>query len=204
MSDVDLVTAFRSTVLRIRTADDWVQLTPTTARAGGALGESVLHVLSAWYPPVGHDIDPLFNVRRHQDLAVDLQDSGVRFAPAVGVSADLAYGEWSWAVWGLDRNEAVALATSYLQLAMFEVTEDELVLVSCDDTIPTLAYPYRLDRFDRLPCVVDGFAAPVVGDDGPCAAVVAAADTANADQPEVLAWQHRYGLLGCDRCRGRV
>jgi hypothetical protein len=212
VADIDLVTAFRSTVLRIRTAGDWVQLTPTTSRAGGVLGEPVLHVFSAWYPPVGRDVDPLFNVRRHQELADELQGLGERVAPAVGVSPDLAYGEWSWAAWGLRREDAVTLAARYLQLALFEVTEDEIVLVSCDDAIPTLVSPYRLDRFATLPCVMQGLAAALPVPDpanggqpaGPCDAAVTASDKANAHHPEVLEWQRRYGLLGCDLCGGRA
>jgi hypothetical protein len=231
MTDEQLITAFRSTILRIRTDTDWVQLTPTTARSGGAFGapsgepaagtDGPVHVLSAWYPPVDVAVAPLFDVRRHLDLADDLRDRGVRFAPAVGVSPDLEYGEWSWAVWGLGRDEALALARAYLQRALFEVGEDELVLVGCDASIPTQSYPYRLDRFVTLPCAVHGLADAAGGDDGqrrPCEGAVGATAAAeagaghdpsgrhgasDADREAIALWQRRYGLLGCDVCRGR-
>jgi hypothetical protein len=201
----DLAEAFRSTVVRVRTAHDWIQCTPSTARLGGDLGEPVVHVLSAWYPPSGRPVDPLFQVRRHLELSDDLADRGVRFAPAVGFSPDLDYGEWSWATWGLTRDEAITIARDWLQLALFEIAEDELVLVSCDPSITTVSYPYRLDRFTSLPCAmgIPVTAGPNETMDlvpSPCAGAVAAADPANAQLDEVALWQQRYGLLGCGTC----
>jgi hypothetical protein len=203
--------AFASTVLRVRDGSDWLQLTPSPHRSGPALAEP-FWVLSA---VPSHEVrddgsveehlgeyDPAFVTRRHLDLGEDLSGRGLRVSPAVGAAPDLSYGEQSYAVWGLGRDAAVAIAHRFAQLAIFEVDDRHITVVACPGGELRRSYAYELVQLPSRPCVMAG------GFDSrsfePCRPGAPADDVTShdGDSSWMADWRHRYGLLGCDVCRG--
>ena len=65
-------------------------------------------------------------------LLCQLQEQQIKCFRLTGCSVDLLHQEAGWAVVGLSLNEAVAIGRGYVQNAIFEVSEGETYVVSCD------------------------------------------------------------------------
>lgn len=107
----------------------WVELNGPDAEAGLPFPEPI-HVVTASNPSrqrFGEDADTEANTA----LAGELWTRGIPMARAVGRSPDGRHSEESVALFGRTRQEALALARRYGQEAIFEVTRDAVLVVSC-------------------------------------------------------------------------
>jgi len=111
-----------------------------------------IHVITA-SNPAGQDAGPDDNDSANAHLVGALWASGVTVARAVGRSPDGTHSETSVAVSGLTRDEARDFGRRYGQNAIYEVTDQAVVLVSCDTD--------RTGIIPRLPgTTVDGGGIP--------------------------------------------
>jgi hypothetical protein len=86
-----------------------------------------VHVISGWNPQgVAFDGDYV-----NSQIAADVLQRGGRFVMCAGVSRDGNYSEPSLAIWGLSRDQAREIGRRANQDAIFEITPDELRIVSC-------------------------------------------------------------------------
>jgi uncharacterized protein DUF3293 len=91
-----------------------------------------LHILTAWNP--GSVTRPVTTNRAaNQQLARLLEGRSLEPVPVVGASPDRHWREESLLVAGLRRAEAAELGERFGQVAVFELTEDELRVVRCPD-----------------------------------------------------------------------
>jgi hypothetical protein len=208
--------AFSSTVVRLSDRDCWWQVTPAADGVGKSwLNDEPVHVISAVY---SHDVigalgagsgdliatDANFVLRRHLDLAARLEHAASRVGPAVGFAPDLSYGEQCFAVWGLERAAAVAIGLEFHQLAIFEIDADGVRVVGCADGAVLNDSRYHLSYVDTRPCAMGDLHTPEHR--------VACAPPKPTDDPNgqrelaewMTTWQQRYGLLGCDVCKGNM
>ncbi len=124
----------------------WVELNGPNAEARLPFPEPI-HVVTAANPSrqrFGEGADAEANAA----LAGELWTEGVPIARAVGRSPDGRHSEASVAVLGSRRADAVALARRYGQEAIFEVTNDAVLVVSCvSDRVSSVPRrpPPRLD-----------------------------------------------------------
>jgi hypothetical protein len=85
------------------------------------------------YNPGGVDRDDALNGVSERALERDLSSDGAIFWPAIGSSRDASWSEPGVAVAGLDRTEACAYGRRYDQLAVYELTAEEVHVVRCAD-----------------------------------------------------------------------
>ncbi len=86
-----------------------------------------VHVVSGWNPQgVAFDGDYV-----NSQIAADVLQRGGRFVLCDGVSRDGNSSEPSLAIWGLSRDQAREIGRRANQDAIFEITPDELRIVSC-------------------------------------------------------------------------
>ena len=85
------------------------------------------------YNPGGLERDDALNEVSERALERDLSSDGVTFWPAIGTSPDASWSEPGVAVAGLDRTRACAYGRRYGQLAVYELTAEEVHVVRCDD-----------------------------------------------------------------------
>jgi hypothetical protein len=105
----------------VSAADAMTQLSPPT------------HVLTAWNAGAdrpGADA----NRERNRALLARLIAEGATVHPAIGSSSAGDHHEESYAVSGLSRSTAIALASEFDQLAIFELTTARQTVVGCDGT----------------------------------------------------------------------
>lgn len=86
-----------------------------------------VHVVSGWNPQ-GVAFDGNYV---NSQIAADVLQRGGRFVLCAGVSRDGNYSEPSLAIWGLSRDQAREIGRRANQDAIFEITTDELRIVSC-------------------------------------------------------------------------
>lgn len=105
----------------------WVNAAAATQLLGGTV-----HVLTAWNPDEERPGTPV-NRERNRRLRRRLDEAGAdRVLPAIGASPDGDHFEESFAVTGLDRPTALALGREFGQVAIFELTRADQVVVGCD------------------------------------------------------------------------
>ncbi len=121
----ETVEAYLRTPVDVVIDGDWVPIEDAVAPLG-----SPLHVLTAWNPG---DERPTAQENRaaNRRLAVEVARAGGRRWGAVGVAPDDSWFEEGYAVAGLTRATAVALARASRQVAIFEATADGMWLVFC-------------------------------------------------------------------------
>lgn len=91
-----------------------------------------VHVLTAWNPGEERPGAPM-NRERNRRLRERLDDVDAdRVFPAIGASPDGHHFEESFAVTGLDRPTALALGREFGQVAIFELTQTDQIVVGCD------------------------------------------------------------------------
>jgi hypothetical protein len=94
--------------------------------------DAPIFVMTA-YNPGGEDRDDSLNEVSERALERELSSDDVTFWPAIGTSPDASWSEPGVAVAGLDRSEACAYGRLYGQLAVYELTEDQVHVVRCRD-----------------------------------------------------------------------
>ena len=91
-----------------------------------------IFVLSA-YNPGGIACDQELNAAAEARLERELRAIGLTVWPAVGRSHDGSWSEPGVAVAGLGRDRACEYGNRYGQIAVFELTADDVHVVRCDD-----------------------------------------------------------------------
>lgn len=94
--------------------------------------EAPIFVLTA-YNPGGVDRDQASNDEDEGALERELAAAGMTFWAADGRSPDNSWSEPGVAVVGLDRATACDLGSRYGQLAVYELTDDDVHVVQCID-----------------------------------------------------------------------
>ena len=89
-------------------------------------------VLTA-YNPAGVDRAEAENEEAERSLEQELSAAGVTYWPALGHSPDGSWSEPGVTVAELDRAGACALGGRYGQLAVYELTDEQVHVVRCDD-----------------------------------------------------------------------
>lgn len=118
---------YRQTIVHAEISPGIVtQLNGPQATASWPFPEPV-HVVSGWNPQgVAFDGDYV-----NSQIAADVLQRGGRFVMCAGVSREGNYSEPSLAIWGLSRDQAREIGRRANQDAIFEITPDELRIVSC-------------------------------------------------------------------------
>ena len=91
-----------------------------------------IFVLTA-YNPGGVDRGETENEADERVLEQELSANGATFWPALGRSPDASWSEPGVAVAQFDRAAACALGDRYGQLAVYELTDEHVLVVRCDD-----------------------------------------------------------------------
>jgi hypothetical protein len=91
-----------------------------------------IFVLTA-YNPGGVDRDDARNEAAERALEGDLTSQGLVFWSALGRSPDDSWSEPGVALAGIDRARACELGDRYGQLAVYELTTDDVHVVRCDN-----------------------------------------------------------------------
>jgi hypothetical protein len=101
-----------------------------------------LFVMTA-YNPQGVERDLAANEADELELERELAGAGATFWKAMGRSPDDSWSEPGIAVAGLDRAAACAYGTRYGQLAVYELTGEEVRVVRCGDGEVVRARPRK-------------------------------------------------------------
>jgi hypothetical protein len=96
--------------------------------------DAPIFVMTAHNPGGVNRVDALNEVSKRA-LEADLSSDGATFWPAIGSSRDASWSEPGVAVAGLDRAGACAYGRRYGQLAVYELTAEEMHVVRCDDAM---------------------------------------------------------------------
>ncbi len=104
----------------------------TAAQAVERLG-APLHLVTAWNPG-GERPTNLENSQNNLLLKETLVKHTNQIWPAVGRDADSPHFEECFAFAGVDRATAIAIGEEYRQVAIFELTETQQIVLSCDNT----------------------------------------------------------------------
>jgi len=91
-----------------------------------------IFVLTA-YNPGGEDRADALNDAAQRALERELASEGATFWPAIGHSRDGSWSEPGVALERFDRSRACAYGTRYGQLAVYELTAEQVHVVRCDD-----------------------------------------------------------------------
>jgi hypothetical protein len=93
-----------------------------------------IFVLTA-YNPGGEDRADALNEAAEQALERELVSAGATFWPAIGRSRDGSWAEPGVALARFDRSKACAYGTRYGQLAVYELTAEQVYVVRCNDAV---------------------------------------------------------------------
>ena len=104
----------------------------TAAQAVDRLG-SPLHLVTAW-DPGGERPTLKVNTQNNLLLQETLLEYTDKIWVAVGRDADSPHIEEGFAFAGVDRATAIAIGAEYRQVAIFELTETQQIVLSCDAT----------------------------------------------------------------------
>jgi hypothetical protein len=96
--------------------------------------DAPLFVLTA-YNPGGEDRARALNEAAERALERELASEGATFWPAIGGARDGSWSEPGVALARFDRVRACAYGTRYGQLAVYELTADQVHVVRCDDAV---------------------------------------------------------------------
>ena len=92
-----------------------------------------LHVVTPWNP-FSVVLSKEANSERMTGLMSDLAMTSAAWFNATGSSPDGEWSEDSLLVVGMMRSEAIDIGRTYDQHAIFEVTDEELIVLGCDET----------------------------------------------------------------------
>ena len=137
---------YASTVISVR--GSWVRLAGPRARADLPM-RAPAHVITAWNP--SSITKPLDNNREaNRQLADLLRERGLDPMEVVGASPDGHWKEESLLVSGVPRREAVELASQFGQVAIFELTDADLLVVACPSGEVLRTVRRRTDAAEKL------------------------------------------------------
>lgn len=125
---------YASTVVTIALADAVVTVTPTDGRPAGRLPADLpgpVHVVTAWNPG-SRRLSRAANDARHDRLVAELSTDEVAWVHARGCSPDGTWCEDGVALTGWTRQAACALARRHGQAAIFEVQDEQVVVVAAE------------------------------------------------------------------------
>jgi hypothetical protein len=94
--------------------------------------DAPIFVLTA-YNPGGEDRDDSLNEASERTLERELASEGATFWPAIGHSRDGSWSEPGVALARFDRSRACAYGARYGQLAVYELTTEQVHVVRCAD-----------------------------------------------------------------------
>lgn len=97
-------------------------------------------VITAWNPR-GERAHPVFNQNANATLCDLLVREGAHPVAVVGQSPDGSWLEESFLVGGLSRARAVAIGIRFEQLAIFELNQEQVLVIDCATGNPRLAVP---------------------------------------------------------------
>ena len=110
--------------------------TGDTLLAGDGAGPlpvpSPAFAITAWNP-MSEPCRPDANDAANRRLAAELAALPCTVLPAVGESTDGSWREEGFLVAGIGRDAVLALGRRFGQHAVYELTDDELLVVTCDD-----------------------------------------------------------------------
>lgn len=86
-------------------------------------------IITAWNPE-GLMVDDAVNETADRTLRHELDDLGLASFRATGCSPDLSHREPGWAV-VISKVEAIALGRRHQQLGVWQIEDDELILIDC-------------------------------------------------------------------------
>ena len=92
-----------------------------------------LHLITAWNP-MSQQLSLEENCERMDQLATALDELAALWFPAVGTSPDGTWSENTFAIYGISRDVAIELGARFEQHAIFEATDEELIVLGCDET----------------------------------------------------------------------
>ena len=104
----------------------------TAAQAVERLG-APLHLVTAWNPG-GERPSAQTNAANNLLLRQTLDERTNQIWLAVGRDSDSPHFEECFAFAGVDRATAIAIGEEYRQVAIFELTETQQIVLSCDNT----------------------------------------------------------------------
>lgn len=113
---------------------------PNVVWAGGGatslLFPSPVHVITA-HNPYERVLSSSINSERHQLLGhyLELRCPGAQRMEVMGRSKCGQWQETSWAISGLERTEALAIAHRFQQRAIFELNETDMLVISTDGDV---------------------------------------------------------------------
>ena len=123
---------YRTTVLEIETfPGTWVALNGATADRTWNFPESIF-VITGWSPQ-GVDLGEWEHEKANRTIANTITDIGGRFLHGHGRSPSGDHSEPSLFAWGISDADAMEIARRANQDAIFEVTANEVTLLSCVD-----------------------------------------------------------------------
>ena len=120
-----VIDAWKTAVIDVEV--DGVSIDP---RELAALNGCPVHVVTAWNPG-GLALDRSVNDLAHLALQEQLRSMDVRALPAKGSGATSSWEEPGFAIMGLSRADARALGASFGQVALYEASADEILIVWC-------------------------------------------------------------------------
>lgn len=130
----DLVDLYVATVIRDRTGRVWA------GPDASPLDAPPWHVITAANPDSVVSPNGV-NDHANDRLAADLLGRGLQPVAVVGESPDGRWREPSLAVKGLDRSAACELGHRFGQVAIFELSSDDLLVVRCEDALVMASRP---------------------------------------------------------------
>lgn len=121
---------YRATIVTITVDGEQIEARDLAGRL-----DATIHIITAWNPGAERPGDAE-NRRRNEALRAELAAVTDPVLPAVGTSTEEAdpdepHSEESWAVIGVDLNDALAFGARYDQDAIFEITAESQTVVKC-------------------------------------------------------------------------
>lgn len=136
MTDHAWAPVYLASIVTVRAGDAWVDAGTYAASVGAPV-----HVLTAWNPGAVRPSEAA-NRAANERLRAHLVALGLDPVPAVGADPDSPHAEESWAVVGLDDDEARRIGAAFDQVAVFRVTATELAVLACrEDWVVRRALP---------------------------------------------------------------
>lgn len=120
--------AFHSTIVRIDAPDGAVVVQPGVSHPQ-VPWTGLAHVITGWNP--GRLATAEENNAANITLEKTLRATGLEVFPATGDAIDGTWSEESFAVVGMLRAQAVALGRRFGQLAIFEITANQVSVLDC-------------------------------------------------------------------------
>jgi hypothetical protein len=127
MSTPELAVVYLKTLVSI---EEHGQLVPASGMSG--IRNDVVHVITAWNPGDARP-SPTENDAANERLRQALSARGLQPVRAIGADPDSDHFEESWAVAGLDDQEARAIGSDFGQVAVFRIADGTQTVLACNE-----------------------------------------------------------------------